>query len=46
MVLGCLFQRTHRIVPCIVVHFLLNASSLMILWMVVYGGLDAATVGG
>lgn len=29
--LGFVYQRTHRILPCIVVHFLLNVSSLVIL---------------
>jgi membrane protease YdiL (CAAX protease family) len=38
MVLGYLYQRTRRILPCIVVHFLLNACSLAALWVDVYGG--------
>lgn len=29
--LGYLYQRTHRIVPCLVVHFLLNSCSLVML---------------
>ena len=36
--LGYLYQQTHRILPCIVVHLLLNASSLAVLWLVVYFG--------
>ncbi len=35
--LGYLYQRTHRILPCIVVHFLLNACSLGALAMEIYG---------
>lgn len=35
--LGYLYQRTHRILPCIVVHFLLNACSLGALTLEVYG---------
>jgi len=34
--LGYLYQRTHRILPCIVVHFLLNACSLGALTMEIY----------
>lgn len=33
MGLGYLYQRTHRIVPCIFLHLLLNACSLAALWM-------------
>lgn len=32
-VLGYLYQRTHRIVPCIVTHMLFNAFSLTIAWL-------------
>ena len=35
--LGYLYQRTHRILPCIVVHMLLNACSLGALAMEIYG---------
>jgi len=35
--LGYLYQRTHRILPCIVVHFLLNACSLGALTLEIYG---------
>jgi membrane protease YdiL (CAAX protease family) len=34
LILGFLYQRTHRIVPCIVVHALFNALNLLILWLV------------
>jgi membrane protease YdiL (CAAX protease family) len=32
LVLGYLYQRTHRIWPSLVTHFLLNAGSMLILW--------------
>jgi membrane protease YdiL (CAAX protease family) len=36
--LGYLYQQTHRVVPCIVVHLLLNASSMAALWLsLIYG---------
>ncbi len=35
--LGYLYQRTHRVLPCIIVHFLLNAVSLTALLLDVYG---------
>lgn len=35
--LGYLYQRTHRILPCIIVHFLLNACSLGALTLEIYG---------
>lgn len=31
--LGYLYQRTHRVYPCIVVHFLVNAVSMLQLWV-------------
>jgi membrane protease YdiL (CAAX protease family) len=31
--LGYLYQRTHRLWPAVVLHFLLNTSSLIMLWM-------------
>lgn len=31
--LGYLYQRTHRILPCIVLHMLFNALTLVILWL-------------
>lgn len=33
MALGFLYQRTHRIVPCITVHLLLNGTSMTLLWL-------------
>lgn len=36
--LGYLYQRTHRILPCIVVHFLLNSCSMAVLCLLVYFG--------
>jgi membrane protease YdiL (CAAX protease family) len=33
IVLGYLYQRTHRIVPCVVAHMLFNAYSMMLLWL-------------
>ena len=38
--LGLLYTRTQRIVPCIVLHMLLNASSLLLLLLVIYLGTD------
>ncbi len=34
--LGYLYQRTHRILPCIIVHMLLNATSLAVLLIDIY----------
>ena len=31
--LGYLYQRTHRLVPCVVVHMLFNGLSLVMLWL-------------
>jgi len=36
--LGYLYQRTHRVLPCIVVHFLLNSLSMGILILEAYFG--------
>ena len=38
--LGLLFTRTQRITACIVLHLLLNASSLLLLLIFVYSGLN------
>jgi membrane protease YdiL (CAAX protease family) len=35
LVLGYCYQRTHRIVPCIVAHALFNLLSMIVLWRVV-----------
>jgi membrane protease YdiL (CAAX protease family) len=32
--LGYLYQRTHRVLPCVIVHFLVNAISMLQLWVV------------
>jgi membrane protease YdiL (CAAX protease family) len=32
MGLGYVYQRTHRLLPCILVHFLLNLTSMLLLW--------------
>lgn len=37
--LGYLYRQTHRVLPGIVVHVLLNAFSMLVLWLNVYGGL-------
>ena len=33
LLLGYLYQRTHRVLPCIVLHMSLNAFSMAILWL-------------
>jgi membrane protease YdiL (CAAX protease family) len=35
LVLGMLYRRTHRIAPPLVLHFCLNATSLLVLWVAV-----------
>jgi len=35
VVLGYLYQRTHRIVPCITLHALFNAFSIIQLWLII-----------
>ena len=35
--LGYLYQRTGRLLPCILVHMLLNGTSMAILWLTIYG---------
>jgi membrane protease YdiL (CAAX protease family) len=39
IMLGYLYQRTHRIVPCIAAHMLFNAYSMLLLWL----NLESAT---
>jgi membrane protease YdiL (CAAX protease family) len=34
--MGYLYQRTHRITPCLVVHVLLNSASMGGLWIQTY----------
>jgi membrane protease YdiL (CAAX protease family) len=38
LVLGYVYYRTHRIVPCIVAHFLFNLYSVIGIWRMVYHG--------
>lgn len=38
LILGYVYQRTHRIVPCIVAHALFNGASLMALWRMLSAG--------
>jgi len=39
LILGYVYQRTHRIVPCMVAHALFNSVAMIILWqMVLHGG--------
>ncbi len=42
LLLGYLYQRTHRIWPSLVVHLLLNAGSIVILWLYVGNNLPIA----
>ena len=37
LVLGFVYQRTHRIVPSIVTHALFNLFNMVILWRLMYG---------
>lgn len=36
IILGYVYQRTHRIVPCIVAHAMFNSLAMLILWRVVF----------
>jgi membrane protease YdiL (CAAX protease family) len=38
LILGYVYQRTHRIVPCMVTHALFNGTSLVALWRVMSAG--------
>jgi len=38
--LGIIYHRTHRVLPCIVIHMLLNGCSLVVLWLAVHYGLE------
>ena len=42
LVLGYLYQRTHRLWPSLVVHVLLNAGSILVLWLSVSNSLPIA----
>jgi membrane protease YdiL (CAAX protease family) len=37
--LGFLYQRTHRILPCMILHALLNGCSMLLLWIDIHLGL-------
>jgi membrane protease YdiL (CAAX protease family) len=43
--MGYLYQRTHRLVPSLVVHFGLNGLSMWMLWVHIYEGLGAGAGG-
>ncbi|MFT7642674.1 MAG: membrane protease YdiL (CAAX protease family), partial [Pirellulaceae bacterium] len=36
--IGYVYQRTHRILPCILIHMLLNGFSILLLWLQLFGG--------
>ena len=36
--IGYVYQRTHRILPCILIHMLLNGFSMVLLWLQLFGG--------
>lgn len=36
LALGYCYQKTHRIIPCIIAHALFNAMSMVVLWRVIY----------
>jgi membrane protease YdiL (CAAX protease family) len=38
VVLGYLYQRTHRIIPCIVAHAIFNLFTIVLLWRMMYAG--------
>jgi membrane protease YdiL (CAAX protease family) len=38
LILGYLYYRTHRIVPCIVAHAVFNAFTMIVLWRLVFTG--------
>ena len=37
LVLGYLYQRTHRILPCIVTHAIFNLFTVILLWRMAFG---------
>jgi membrane protease YdiL (CAAX protease family) len=41
LILGYVYQRTHRIVPSIVAHMLFNTIAMLVLWEMVFNGGDA-----
>jgi membrane protease YdiL (CAAX protease family) len=40
LILGYCYQRTHRILPCIIAHSLFNLISMIVLWRIVLGGVE------
>jgi membrane protease YdiL (CAAX protease family) len=36
LILGYIYQRTHRIVPCIVAHMLFNSLAMLVLWQMIF----------
>jgi membrane protease YdiL (CAAX protease family) len=40
LVLGYCYQRTHRILPCIIAHSLFNLNSMIVLWRIVLQGVE------
>lgn len=38
--LGYLYQRTHRALPCIMLHMMVNGTSMFMLWLLIRSGLD------
>jgi membrane protease YdiL (CAAX protease family) len=36
LILGYVYQRTHRIIPCIVTHMLFNAFAMLVLWQLIF----------
>jgi membrane protease YdiL (CAAX protease family) len=38
LILGYIYQRTHRIIPCIVAHAMFNLLSMIFLWRIVFLG--------
>ncbi len=40
IILGYIYQRTHRIVPCIVAHALFNSLAMLVLWRMVFANAD------
>ena len=42
LMLGFLYQRTHRLAPCVVAHMALNATSLLVVWAAIALGAEDA----
>jgi membrane protease YdiL (CAAX protease family) len=36
LILGYVYQRTHRVVPCIVTHMLFNSIAMLVLWQLIF----------